>query len=49
MLETVFLDDDFLREAQEFTGLTEPAAILREALRALIQREADRRHEDVRR
>jgi len=32
-----------MRRAQEYTGLTERTAILREALRALIEREAGRR------
>jgi Arc/MetJ family transcription regulator len=43
MRATVALDDDLLKEAQEYSGLTERTALLREALRALIQREAGRR------
>lgn len=43
MRASVTLDDDLMRQAQEYTGITEPTAILREALRALIQREAGRR------
>ena len=43
MRATVALDDELLKEAQEFTGLTERTDLLREALRALIQREAGRR------
>jgi Arc/MetJ family transcription regulator len=43
MRATVALDDDLLKEAQEYTGLSERTALLREALRALIQREAGRR------
>ena len=43
MRASVTLDDDLMRQAQEYTGITEPTAILREALRALIQREAARR------
>jgi Arc/MetJ family transcription regulator len=43
MRATVALDDDLLKTAQEYTGLTERTALLREALRALIQREAGRR------
>ena len=40
---TVALDDDLLTEAQRLTGLTEKAALIREALRALIERESARR------
>lgn len=43
MRASVALDDDLMRRAQEYTGLTERTAILREALRALIEREAGRR------
>lgn len=43
MRASVTLDDDLMRQAQEYTGITERTAILREALRALIQREAGRR------
>lgn len=43
MRTTVALDDDLLRTAQEFTGLGEKAALLREALKALIERESARR------
>jgi hypothetical protein len=32
-----------LRTAQEFTGMSEKGALIREALRALIEREASRR------
>ena len=37
------LDDEQLARAQEFTGLTEKSALVREALKALIEREAARR------
>ncbi|HET8827290.1 MAG TPA: type II toxin-antitoxin system VapB family antitoxin [Terriglobales bacterium] len=37
------LDDDLIRLAQEFTGVGEKAALLREALKALIERESARR------
>ena len=37
------LDDDLLAQAQELTGLSEKAALVREALRALIQRESAKR------
>jgi Arc/MetJ family transcription regulator len=43
MRATVALDDDLLRRAQEYSGLTERTALLREALKALIEREAGRR------
>ena len=43
MRTTVALDDDLLRLAQEFTGVGEKAALLREALKALIERESARR------
>ena len=43
MRATVALDDDLLRQAQEFTGVTERTALLREALKALIHLEASRR------
>jgi Arc/MetJ family transcription regulator len=40
---TVVLDDDLIRTAQEFTGVTEKTALLRKALKALIERESARR------
>jgi len=43
MRATVSLDDDLLRTAHEYTGLTERAELIREALRSLIAREAGRR------
>lgn len=43
MRTTVVLDDDLVRTAQEYTGLAERTALLREALKALIHREASRR------
>jgi Arc/MetJ family transcription regulator len=43
MRATVALDDELLRKAQEFTGVTERSALLREALKALIHLEASRR------
>ncbi|HVY14754.1 MAG TPA: type II toxin-antitoxin system VapB family antitoxin [Rhodopila sp.] len=43
MRTTLTLDDELLSKAQEFTGLTETSAIVREALTALVQREAARR------
>ncbi len=43
MRTTVALDDDLVAKAQQFTGLSEKAALIREALRALIERENARR------
>jgi Arc/MetJ family transcription regulator len=43
MRATVALDDDLVRKAQEFSGVTERSALLREALKALIHIEASRR------
>ncbi|HTC45934.1 MAG TPA: type II toxin-antitoxin system VapB family antitoxin [Candidatus Aquilonibacter sp.] len=43
MRTTVALDDDLIRTAQEFTGVAEKTALIREALKALIERESARR------
>ena len=43
MRATVALDDDLIHKAQEFTGVTERAALLWEALKALIGLKASRR------
>ncbi len=43
MRTTLALDDDLLAKAQSFTGLTEKSAVVREALKALIERESARR------
>ena len=43
MRTTLALDDDLLAQAQAFTGLSEKAALVREALKALIERESARR------
>lgn len=43
MRTTLALDDELLRTAQEFTGIAEKTALLREALKALIHRESSRR------
>ena len=40
---TLALDDDLLAEAQRLTGTTEKAALVRQALTALIERESARR------
>lgn len=43
MRTTVNLDDELVARAQELTGTLEKGALVREALRALISREAARR------
>jgi Arc/MetJ family transcription regulator len=43
MRTTLALDDDLVRLAQEFTGVSEKTALVREALKALIERESARR------
>jgi Arc/MetJ family transcription regulator len=43
MRTTVALDDELVERAQTYTGLREKSALLREALRALIERESARR------
>ena len=43
MRTTLALDDKLVQKASEFTGLTEKTALVREALKALIEREAARR------
>lgn len=43
MRTTLALDDELLAKAQAFTGLQEKSAIVREALKALIERESARR------
>jgi Arc/MetJ family transcription regulator len=43
MRATVTLDDELVRTAEEYTGVTERTALLREALKALIHLEASRR------
>ena len=43
MRTTVNIDDTLLSEAQLITGVTEKAALLREGLKALIERESARR------
>lgn len=42
MRTTVALDDALLAKASSFTGLKEKSALLREALKALIERESAR-------
>lgn len=43
MRTTLALDDDLVAEAQRLTGTREKSALVREALRALIERESARR------
>jgi Arc/MetJ family transcription regulator len=43
MRTTLALDDDLLATAERYTGLKEKSALIREALRALIERESARR------
>jgi Arc/MetJ family transcription regulator len=43
MRTTVAIDDKLLAKAREFTGLQQKSALLREALKALIERESSRR------
>ena len=43
MRTTLALDDDLVAKAQAFTGMTEKSALVREALKALIERESARR------
>jgi len=40
---TLALDDDLVLEAQRLTGTNEKSALVRQALRALIERESARR------
>lgn len=40
MRTTLALDDDLLEKAQSLTGVLEKTALIREALKALIQRES---------
>jgi Arc/MetJ family transcription regulator len=43
MRTTLALDDELVARAQEFTGLKEKSSLVREALKALIERESARR------
>jgi Arc/MetJ family transcription regulator len=43
MRTTVVIDDELLARAQELTGIEEKGALIREALKSLIEREAARR------
>lgn len=43
MRTTIVLDDELLAKAQAFTGLKEKSQLVREAFKALIERESARR------
>jgi Arc/MetJ family transcription regulator len=43
MRTTLALDDKLVADAQEYTGIKEKSALVREALKALVEREAARR------
>jgi Arc/MetJ family transcription regulator len=43
MRTTLVLDDDLVAVAQDFTGVKEKTLLVREALKALIERESARR------
>ncbi|MCJ2089068.1 type II toxin-antitoxin system VapB family antitoxin [Methylobacterium sp. E-005] len=43
MRTTINLDDKLVEDAQRYSGISERSELLREALRALIQREVSRR------
>jgi Arc/MetJ family transcription regulator len=43
MRTTITLDDELVEKAQKYSGIQEKSALIREALRQLIVREAGRR------
>jgi Arc/MetJ family transcription regulator len=43
MRTTITLDDELVRTAQEYTGIEEKSALIREALKSLIAWESSRR------
>lgn len=43
MRTTLALDEDLVAQAQAYTGVKEKSALVREALKALIERESARR------
>jgi Arc/MetJ family transcription regulator len=43
MRTTLAIDDELLEKARSITGLSEKSALVREALKALIERESARR------
>ena len=42
MRTTIVLDEELIEAAREYTGIKEKSALVREALKSLIQREAAR-------
>jgi Arc/MetJ family transcription regulator len=40
---TIALDDELIERAKEYTGISEKTALVREALKALVEREAAHR------
>jgi len=43
MRTTIAIDDELFAKAQEYAGMTEKSAVVREALKAFVEREAARR------
>jgi Arc/MetJ family transcription regulator len=43
MRTTITVDDELVAKAQAYTGVQEKSALVREALKALVEREAARR------
>jgi Arc/MetJ family transcription regulator len=43
MRTTIALDDELIRQAQQYTGIAEKATLIKMALTQLVQREAARR------
>ena len=43
MRTTITFDDEIFAKAQEYSGINDRAALINEALRSLVQREAARR------
>jgi Arc/MetJ family transcription regulator len=43
MRTTITIDDDLIKQAERLTGVHERAALVREGLKALVQRESARR------
>ncbi|PWB88517.1 DUF2191 domain-containing protein [Methylocystis sp. MitZ-2018] len=43
MRTKIALDDELVAKAKDFTGLTDKSALVREALKALLEREGARR------
>ncbi|MBK3662539.1 type II toxin-antitoxin system VapB family antitoxin [Bradyrhizobium diazoefficiens] len=43
MRTTIAIDDELFAKAQEFAGVSEKSSVVREALKAFVEREAARR------